>query len=121
MGLGELKGFFATRKTNLVLFVLSCAMAWFFKWNAEDLAWSLWLSNFLIIGAIITCSTVLVSQKEAAFAVIGFGLFVLSIIFHMGQTVPLFATVPFNGTELIPNRVHETYAAVFAKYWMWLL
>ncbi len=115
-----MKSFFESRLINLVLFVIACSIALFRNWQADDLAWSLWLSNLFVTGALIVCMTALVAQKEAAFALIGAVLFVFAIAFHMGQTVPLFATVPFNGEALILSRMKDTYAAIFTEYWMWL-
>lgn len=104
----------------MLLFAIACTMAWLNDWHTDDIAWSLWLSNLFVTGAIIVCTTVLVAQTEAAFALIGAVLFLFSIAFHLGQTVPLFATVPFNGEPLILSQVKETYALIFTKYWMWL-
>jgi hypothetical protein len=112
--------YLAARIPNLVLFLISCALAWNLNWNANDLAWSLWLSNLFITGAIIVCTTALAARKEAAFVLIGAGLFLLAISFHVGQITPLTATLPFKGSSHTPHSFKETSADVFITYWMWL-
>lgn len=115
-----MQAYFRARIPNLILFCIACALAWVLKWNASDIAWSLWVSNLFLTSAIIVGTTVVASKKDATFVLIGVGLFVFAIAFHLGQTVPIIATLPFKGIVPEPVALKETYASVFVAYWMWL-
>jgi hypothetical protein len=120
MSFEDAQAYFKARTVNLVLFLISCILAFVMKWNANDIAWSLWMSNLFLTSAIIVVTTVVASKKEASFVLIGVGLFIFSIAFHLGQTVPLNATLPFKGKAPYPNEIKESLASVFVSLWPWL-
>lgn len=112
--------YFKARIANVILFCVACVLAIAMKWNASDLAWSLWLSNLFLTTAVIVCTTVVAAKREATFTLIGAGLFVLAIAFYLAQTAPLIATLPLKGQVPEPGGIKAYYASVFVTYWMWL-
>lgn len=94
-------------------------LAWYFRWQARDLAWSLWLSSLVLGYATLVSSlfrgrvTVPLALARLAFFTFHFGLF------HFIHSGFLSFLLPLEGVGEGPSL--RLYASVFRDYWPMVL